>query len=137
MILKDHLRANLKVVFCGTAPGEVSAERGHYYANPHNKFWPALYEAGFTPRLFRPEEDAVLPDIGIGLTDMSKTAKGQDAGLKRSDFDATLFRAKIENLAPGFVAFTSKRAAQEYFGLKRVAYGLQEEAIGKTAIFVV
>jgi TDG/mug DNA glycosylase family protein len=136
MVLPDYLRPGLKLVFCGTAPGELSAARGHYYANPHNRFWPALFEAGFTPRLFRPDEDAALPDLGIGLTDMSKTAKGQDAGLKPEDFDAALLRLKIQAHQPAFAAFTSKRAGLEYFGAKRVAYGLQEEAIGKTAIFV-
>jgi TDG/mug DNA glycosylase family protein len=136
VILPDHLRPGLKLIFCGTAAGEKSAQTGHYYAKPGNGFWPALFEAGFTGRLFLPAEDAMLLDLGIGLTDLSKTAKGMDIGLKRHDFDAALFRSKIENLKPVFVAFTSKRAAQEYFGAKKVPYGLQEESIAGTAIFV-
>lgn len=32
-ILPDVLQPNLNIVFCGTAPGTVSAQRGAYYAN--------------------------------------------------------------------------------------------------------
>ncbi|BCJ89889.1 mismatch-specific DNA-glycosylase [Terrihabitans soli] len=136
MVLPDYLRAGLKLVFCGTAAGERSAQLGRYYAKPGNRFWRALHEAGFTGHLLLPSEDETLLSLGIGLTDLSKTGRGMDSGLKPGDFDAALFRSKVETLAPSFVAFTSKRAGHEYFGLKRVAYGLQEEAIGKTAIFV-
>lgn len=48
-VLPDHLRPGLRVVFCGTAPGLISAARGHYYAGPGNAFWPLLHDAGFTP----------------------------------------------------------------------------------------
>jgi TDG/mug DNA glycosylase family protein len=136
MILPDYLQPGLKAVFCGTAAGEQSAQTGHYYANPQNRFWQALYESGFTPRLLRPDEDALLAELGIGLTDVSKTGRGMDHGLKPGDFDAALLRSKIETFQPQALAFTSKRAGREYFGVKRVAYGLQQEAIGKTAIFV-
>ena len=38
MVLPDILANGLKVVFCGTAPGNVSAKAGAYYANNSNKF---------------------------------------------------------------------------------------------------
>jgi len=38
-LLKDLLAPGLKIVFCGTAAGEVSAARGEYYAGRRNKFW--------------------------------------------------------------------------------------------------
>lgn len=136
MVLDDHLEPGLKVVFCGTAAGLRSAELRQYYAKPGNRFWPALHEAGFTQRRYFPIEGALLPGLGIGLTDLSKTAKGMDSGLKRDDFDAALLRSKIEEFQPALLAFTSKRAAQEFFGIKTVAYGLQAARIGMTGFFV-
>lgn len=38
MILPDRLGPGLRVVFCGTAAGAVSARKGHYYAGPGNLF---------------------------------------------------------------------------------------------------
>ncbi len=40
--------------FCGTAVGNVSAQRGAYYAGPGNMFWPTLHGAGLTPRRLQP-----------------------------------------------------------------------------------
>ncbi len=45
----DYLAPNLRVVFCGTAAGNRSAEVGHYYAGPGNEFWPLLYRSGIVP----------------------------------------------------------------------------------------
>ena len=42
MILPDLLKDNLKIVFCGTAAGNKSAERKAYYAVAGNLFYPAL-----------------------------------------------------------------------------------------------
>ena len=55
-LLPDLLRPGLRIVFCGTAAGTVSAARGAYYAHSQNRFWSALYAAGLTPRLLQPEE---------------------------------------------------------------------------------
>src|SRR5207248_473457 len=47
--LPDQLRPNLRLVFVGTAASTRSAELGHYYAHPGNRFWHAIHEAGITP----------------------------------------------------------------------------------------
>ena len=57
--LPDVLAPDLDVLFCGINPSLVSAARGHHFARPGNRFWPALHLAGLTPRRFTPEEDAV------------------------------------------------------------------------------
>jgi G:T/U-mismatch repair DNA glycosylase len=38
-VLPDIRAPGLDVVFCGTAPGERSAERGHYFAGRGNRIW--------------------------------------------------------------------------------------------------
>jgi TDG/mug DNA glycosylase family protein len=60
----------LDVLFCGINPSLLSAERGHHFARPGNRFWPALHGSGFTPRLLVPDEDASLVDHGIGITNL-------------------------------------------------------------------
>jgi hypothetical protein len=76
------------VLFCGTAPGRASARAGHYYANPGNRFWALLAETGLTPRRLRADEDHLLPAWGLGLTDLAKTAFGQDAEIPQGAWDA-------------------------------------------------
>ena len=73
-MLPDILAPGLRAVICGTAVGEESATRGHYYAGRNNDFWRLLHESGLTPRLLSPEEDATLPHYGIGLTDLTYRA---------------------------------------------------------------
>lgn len=49
-VLHDILAPNLDIVFCGTAVGNVSAQRNAYYAGPDDMFWPTLHTVGLTPR---------------------------------------------------------------------------------------
>ena len=80
-VLPDALRPGLRIVFCGTAAGNVSAARGAYYADPQNKFWRALHEVSLSPRLLRPEEFREALQWGVGLTDMAKQVSGMDREL--------------------------------------------------------
>ena len=68
--LRDVIAPGLKVLFCGINPGLYSAATGHHFARPGNRFWPALYQAGFTPRLLRPSEERELLKFGYGVTNL-------------------------------------------------------------------
>jgi TDG/mug DNA glycosylase family protein len=135
MILRDFLEPGLDLVLCGTAPGPVSAARGHYYANPGNRFWRTLHEVGLTPRLMRPAEDHLLPRLGIGLTDLVKTRSGLDRDLAHGDYDVAGVIAKIEHYAPRAVAFDSLNAGRRVMG-KAAKAGLQDACIGSSAVFI-
>lgn len=135
-ILPDVLQAGLTLVFCGTAAGKRSAAEGAYYAHPGNLFWRALFEASLTPRQFAPHEFPCLPDYGIGLTDLAKRHSGNDNELPRDAFDVPSLIAKIERHAPRLLAFTSKNAARAALGHAIACYGLQDETIGTTRVFV-
>ena len=126
----------LDLAICGAAAGRRSAEVGAYYAGPGNRFWRILHETGLTPRLLVPEEFRLLPDFGIGLTDLAKTASGPDSGIPRGAWDADALRRKIEAARPRILAFNGKNAARRFIGAGRVAYGFREERIGGTVIFV-
>lgn len=134
-ILPDVLAPNLKIVFCGTAVGNVSAQRGAYYSGPGNMFWPSLYAVGLTPRLLQPEEYREVLAFGLGLTDLVKAVFGVDKELIGDHFDRDRLAATILRYRPRIVAFTSKRAGSEFLG-RPVAYGLQPETVGGTALFV-
>ena len=134
-ILPDVLQPGLALVFCGTAAGRRSAEQGAYYAHPGNLFWRTLHAVALTPRLFAPAEFPQLPALGIGLTDLAKHHVGNDNELPRDAFDVVALRERIERHAPRLLAFTSKAAARAALG-RAVGYGLQEERIGDTRLFV-
>jgi TDG/mug DNA glycosylase family protein len=134
-ILPDVLTPGLRVVFCGYAPGTASARAGAYYAGPGNRFWLTLHEVGLTPLLLRPAEFARLPEFGLGLTDVSKTASGSDREVGRRGVDPARLAAAIQTVSPTHLAFNGKNAARATLG-RKVDYGLQPERIGGAAVWV-
>jgi double-stranded uracil-DNA glycosylase len=134
-ILPDVLPPGLRVVFCGTAPGTASARAGAYYAGPGNRFWITLHEVGLTPVLLAPAEFTRLPEFGIGLTDISKSASGSDQEVGRQGFDPARLAAAIEAVAPAHLAFNGKNAARGALG-RPVDYGPQPEPIGGATVWV-
>jgi TDG/mug DNA glycosylase family protein len=137
-VLPDLLGPGLRIVFCGTAAGAVSAARGVYYAHPQNRFWSALHAIGLTPRLLRPEEYSELPQWGLGLTDIAKHVSGMDrelpAGALGHEACAAL-KAKIMGTEPGWLAFTSLTAGRRYLG-RAAGFGEQPERIGRTRLWL-
>ena len=134
----DVLAPGLKLVFCGTALGRVSAERRAYYAHPGNLFWRTLYDTGLTPYRFAPQDYARLLDLGIGLTDLCKTHFGNDAELPSTAFDVAALRTKLDLYRPDILAFTSKTGAAAFLGCSTgaVPLGFQTETAGVTRLFV-
>src|SRR5580658_6933181 len=130
-ILPDLVRPGLRIVFCGTAAGTVSAARGAYYAHPQNRFWSALCAAGLTPRLLKPEEFEQLPQWGIGLTDIAKRASGMDRELPPGALGREAcaeLKVKIEAAGPKLLAFTSLTAGRRYLG-RAAGFGEQPDRI--------
>jgi TDG/mug DNA glycosylase family protein len=134
-ILPDLLGPGLRIVFCGYAPGTASAKAGAYYAGPGNRFWLTLHEVGLTPALLRPAEFTRLPEFGIGLTDISKTASGSDQEVGRSGVDPARLTASVTVASPAYLAFNGKNAARAALG-RPVDYGPQAERIGGAGIWV-
>ena len=134
----DVLEAGLKVVFCGTALGRISAERQAYYANPGNFFWRTLYQTGLTPEWIKPQDYARVRDYGIGLTDLCKAHFGNDNQLPPDALDAAALREKIETYQPKILAFTSKTGASVFLDRPtgRIALGFQPERVGETRLYV-
>src|SRR4051812_17171893 len=132
MPLYDLIRPGLDLVFIGFNPSQVAWDRGHYYANPVNRFYRLLFEAGLTPRLFRPEEDRALLDLGIGAVDLLPGRPSPRAG----DYPAHEFRSgvaplriKIESHAPSAVCCNGYGVFRYLFGCSQGRPGFQPELI--------
>jgi TDG/mug DNA glycosylase family protein len=137
-VLPDLLQPGLTLVFCGTAPGTVSAQRKQYYAHPQNKFWETLYEIKLTPHLLDPMDYRSLTKFGIGLTDIAKHASGMDHQLPKGTLGAAAadeLRQRIQKARPKILAFTSKRAGQCFCG-PNIPFGKQDMRIADTEIWV-
>jgi TDG/mug DNA glycosylase family protein len=133
----DVLGPDLDVVFCGINPGFVSAAAAAHFANPRNDFWRLLHEAGFTPRLLRPDEQFQALDYRIGLTNAALRTTRGSGDLRRADFAGAadrLERLSLE-LKPGVLAFVGKEAYRGAFG-ERPEHGPQQRRLGETRLFV-
>ncbi len=135
-MLPDVLAHGLEVVFCGAAVGAASARQGAYYAGAGNAFWPTLHLAGFTPVQLQPIDYIQLLSSGIGLTDLAKQIAGNDQVLSKGHFDCDRLSTMIQTFRPKILAFTGKRAAQQFLGRRRVEYGRLVETVGSTMLFV-
>ena len=135
--LPDVLAPDLQVVFCGINPGRWSASAGAHFANPRNDFWRLLHDAGFTPRLFAPDEQHALRPVGIGLTNAAHRTTRGSADLRRSDFAGAAERlARIAaELHPRWIAFVGKEAYRGVFN-ERPELGVQERRLVDTQLFV-
>jgi double-stranded uracil-DNA glycosylase len=136
--LPDQLQDNLRLVFVGTAASTRSADVGHYYAHPGNRFWRTIHQVGLTPRRYEPREFPALLQLGIGFTDLCKSGAGMDHQALAFPVDIPAFREKIRRYRPNTIAFTSKRAASLFYGRPTgaVTLGRQPPSEGFPEIFV-
>jgi double-stranded uracil-DNA glycosylase len=133
----DVLASGLRVVFCGINPGRWSDRAAAHFANPRNDFWRLLHEAGFTPRLYAPEEQHDLPALGLGLTNAAYRTTPGSGDLRRADFAGSAERLErlARELHPAWIAFVGKEAYRGAFG-ERADLGVQERNLGETQLFV-
>src|SRR5579864_2472394 len=131
----DVLGPGLRVVFCGINPGRVSAAAHAHFANPRNDFWRLLHDAGFTPRLFAPEEQFELVELGYGLTNAAFRTTPGSGDLRRGDFDSYRLDELAHELRPRAIAFVGKEAYRGLFG-KRPELGPQTRELWDTSLYV-
>jgi TDG/mug DNA glycosylase family protein len=133
----DILGSGLRAVFCGINPGRRSAAARCHFANPRNDFWRLLFDAGFTPRLFAPEEQWSLLDLGLGLTNAARRTTRGSSDLRRLDFASAAERLErvAAEMRPAAIAFVGKAAFEGTFR-ERPDHGLQDRRLGDTLLFV-
>lgn len=136
--IPDVVAPGLSVLFCGINPGLYSAATGYHFARPGNRFWPALYRAGFTPRLLRPSEQDELPVYGLGVTNIVARATARADELSRDELRAGARRLTelADRYAPKFVAVVGVTAYRTAFERPRAAIGPQDEPIAGARLWV-
>ena len=136
--MPDVIAANLRVLFCGINPGLYTAAVGHHFARPGNRFWPALFAAGFTDRLMSPFDERELLKLGFGVTNVVMRATASADELTRDELRAGGKRlvTKVRRYRPAFLAILGLGAYRAAWGVPKVVIGPQEEQIGETVVWI-
>ncbi len=123
----DLIAPNLAVLFCGINPSLYSAAVGHHFARPGNRFWHALYRAGFTERLLAPAEGLELLRAGYGITNVVGRATASAAELEPAEYPAgaRVLARKVRRYAPERVVFVGIDAYRLALNERTAAIGEQ------------
>jgi TDG/mug DNA glycosylase family protein len=134
----DLIAPGLKVLFCGINPGLYSGATGLHFARPGNRFWPALFAAGFTPRLLHPSEREELLQAGYGITAIVRRATATAAELGDDEYrkGKIALEKKVRKYKPRWVAILGLGAYRTGFDRPRAKAGRQEERIGSAGLWV-
>jgi double-stranded uracil-DNA glycosylase len=136
--IPDVIAPDLKVLFCGINPGLYSGATGHHFARPGNRFWPALYGAGFTPRLLDPSEKKLLLQSGYGITNLAARTTASAEELDPAELIAGRKRlaAKVTRYRPHCVAVLGVGAYRTAFAQPRASLGRQPDELAGAMLWV-
>ncbi|MBP1993456.1 mismatch-specific DNA-glycosylase [Paenibacillus eucommiae] len=130
--IPDHIGEGLTVLFVGFNPSIRSGESGHHYANPRNRFWNILHQAGLTPRLYKPEEDGELLQLGYGFTNIVSRPTATAAEISKDEYKQgrVILKKKLERFRPKVACFVGKGVYEQYSGRRKdIPWGVQEEPV--------
>ncbi|QCN97643.1 mismatch-specific DNA-glycosylase (plasmid) [Azospirillum argentinense] len=129
--IPDIIAPGLNALFVGFNPGTRSGQLGHNYAGRGNQFWKLLAEAGLTPRLLRPEEDRLLPEFGLGSTNLVARATPSAADLSRAELRGGVprLRALVAEVRPRVIAYTGKGVYLAAADRDRAEWGVQPDSL--------
>jgi TDG/mug DNA glycosylase family protein len=136
--IRDVIAPDLDVLFCGINPGLYTAATGHHFARPGNRFWPALFAAGFTERTLAPWEQNELLKRGCGVTNLVPRATATAAQLTNQEIRAggKALERKVRRYRPRIVALVGIGAYRVAFDRPRAVLGLQPQTLGGAAVWV-
>ena len=145
--LPDAVRPGLRAIAVGINPSLSSVREGFYFANPRNRFWPALNASRLVDAPLKPGPGAIdmlVERYGIGFTDIVKRPTAGSTELRAREFrdGAERIEGLVTRLAPGVVWFQGAqawRAFARHMGWTmagRVVWGPQRGTVGGTRVFV-
>jgi TDG/mug DNA glycosylase family protein len=134
----DVIAPGLTVLFCGINPGLYTAAIGHHFGRPGNRFWPALFAGGFTPRLFDPSEKEKLLELGYGITNLVSraTLRADELTAKELVAGAKVVTEKVKKYKPRYLAIVGISSYRVAFDRPKAVVGPQPDTIGKTKLWV-
>lgn len=142
VIVDDLIASDLTLLICGSAMGNVSAQKKAYYAHPQNRFWRNLYTVGLTPHQIEPQQYTSLLNYGIGLTDLCKQESGLDKELSRNAYDVQRLATLVERYQPAMLVFSALAPARAFMhgffnvSKKNISTGHQSQTVGNTRVFI-
>jgi TDG/mug DNA glycosylase family protein len=103
--LADTVGPGMRLLLVGLNPSVYSADVGHGFARPGNRFWPAAVKAGVVTKAHDPLH--ALRVDAVGMTDLVKRATPRADELTRDEFRAGAARVErlVAWLRPGAVCF--------------------------------
>ena len=136
--VRDVIAPDLRVLFCGINPGLYTAAVGHHFARPGNRFWPALYAAGFTDSLLSPFDERELLKSGYGITNVVPRTTATADMLTKEEIVAggQRLRARVLRYRPRVLAILGLGAYRTAFNQPKAIVGRQPELIGQTILWV-
>src|SRR6476661_108585 len=137
-LVPDLIAKNLIVLFAGINPGLYTAAIGRHFGRPGNRFWPALHDGGFTPRLFTPFEGSLLLDLKFGITNIVErpTARADELTIDELRAGGNRLEAKVKRWHPTVIAFVGIGPYRIVSGNKDARVGLQEVTFGGSHAWV-
>ena len=154
-VIDDIGMDTCRLLVVGINPGLWTAKVGAPFARPGNRFWPALHEAGITPRLVDARDGlsdadlAMLAEAGLGFTNVVARATARAGELTDDEIRAggrvlaeKVTRQRDLRGGPEIVMVAGIGAFRTAFGAKtpsggKVGVGKQEKAIGGAETWVV
>jgi TDG/mug DNA glycosylase family protein len=133
--LADTVARGMRLLVVGLNPSVYSADVGHGFARPGNRFWPAALEAGVVTKAHDPRH-ALLVDR-VGMTDLVKRATPRADELTRDEYRAGLARVTrlVEWLQPAAVCFVGLAGWRAAVDRNAVA-GPQSDRLGDAPVYV-
>jgi len=134
----DLIGPGLDVLFCGINPGLYSGATGFHFARPGNRFWPALFAAGFTTRLLKPSDEPELLALGYGVTALVRRTTATAAELSDDEYRAGRkeLERKVRKYKPRWVAILGLGAYRVGFDRPKAKVGMQPERIAGAGVWV-
>lgn len=136
--IRDVIAPGLQVLFCGINPGLYTAAVGHHFARPGNRFWKALYEAGFTERLLSPFDECELLQLGYGVTNVVRRATAVAGTLTKEEVieGGRQLARKVRRYQPRILAVLGMGAYRLAFAQPQATVGRQQLTIANTILWV-
>ena len=136
--LADLVGPDLRVLFCGINPGTLSGELGLHFARAGNRFWKLLRAGGFTESVLSPADQHILPELGIGITNLVARVTTAASELSSSELreGAAQLEARVEVLQPRSVAVLGLQAYRTAFRRPRATIGPQPELLGHALLWL-
>lgn len=136
--ISDVIAPGIKLLFCGINPGLYTGAIEKHFGRPGNRFWPALFAGGITPRLYSPFEQHLLLLDNMGITNLVNRATARADEVEETELQkgAEVLSEKIAKYKPVAVAILGITTYRTAFKKPKAKLGIQEDVISGAKIWV-